>query len=175
MADYKKTYIGDKAPITQEKLSQMAQNDQYNADLLTSAPRGILAWKKVTSNQVSTDTTGSGVPPTQIIAVTFNTEESRIIRVTFSCRGIQTSVIPNSMYAKIYVDDFQRGGWYKDWQLGGSTSKGLWVSSYTTDLASGPHTAFFALSGNAGAGATYTVPGGATYPIQLLVEDCGSA
>lgn len=169
MADYKDVHIGNNTPFTIENLNQMTQNDAYNYERLYTAPRGVLAWKKRTTNVTSAQSVNGA---TASLSLAFTCEGDRQLRIGFSCRSINTNVIPQTMTLALYIDTTKIGNVVYYQTTGSMDFQGQFLELWLPDaLEPGAHTLNMFCTNEGGA--TYVIAGGATYPINMWVEDCG--
>lgn len=154
--------------FTSDTLKKMSDNDQLIVNQLAAGPQGVIGWKQATSATTAiAETTISG------LSITIDVEANRMTKFTFFCPWIYLNTSATAARTRLQVDGttvmlsdtYGTSGYYLTFGE---------MSVVLTGL-SGSHT--FRVRGERLAGSGLTGPGwdaGATYPMQLIVEDIGA-
>jgi hypothetical protein len=171
MADYKEVYIGNDTPLTTDNLNQIAQNQQYLFDKLNPAARGMLAWKKITSNIVfhaGISSTANAV----LASLDFTCESGRRVGVGFSSEfWTMPTYSPSARYEiHMRVDGVTIGGGYaSDLFPNGN----VFVEAFYESTTQGTHTLQVTGNNAKTSGPDTTIPGSASNPIYVWAIDYG--
>lgn len=152
MTEFKFVQWGKGTPVDYQRLNAMMLNEQYLKDVVDSSPRGVLLWKRLTS-EVTVDPAGGYDVIPGLSNLTFDVEEERLVSFEFEPGIVQAT--PNTIAEVrfgILVDDStltvkQNGNFYvSDVSGRGGSPSVKYVT--TSALSKGTHTVSVIMQAN---------------------------
>jgi len=171
MAEYNYVYWGAKTPITDVKLLQMSENDQYNYDVSTSAAQGIIGWMETESDFVMT----GAIDVDQIVnsfTMTKTISVDRMLKLHYHASVMQGSATSSSrVQVKIKIDGSMVGS--RELDVEKNYKRSIDDVECIVGVGAGSHTFTVEARRVSGTG-TPSLSAHTDQPMQFWIEDIGS-
>lgn len=164
--------INDNFVLSNEFITQMVANDQFNYDHLISAPRGVLALNEYTSDlNIVTSTLTKSVN----LSFEFECDADRLVSVGMCARAVEvTGTPPAIILVRVYIDEIITGSFISETY---DVAAGTYFNSINfnflcpTKLSAGTHDVNVFLKSFTGQ--NVRLHGDPTGPIQIWTQDMG--
>lgn len=178
MEEFSETYIGQDYPLDKDSLNRLSLNDKFLYDnIYIESPRGVVLWKKKTSNISLVSSTGTN--PTSMSGLSFDwtPEPNRVYQAHFTFRSILTDGSGSGdqrLVVAIYLNNSSQNGYITWWLASSLRHGGHHVQAIIPNPASVESIIDIKYEMVNNSGPNITLEAGATYPAQFWIEDIGS-